>query len=211
MGVLKELVRNVLAYYLVLSVLMSMLGKSSYKKYIEMFSGLVMILIVLNPLIKLSGAQAQLDLNLQKNQLYEVSQAESEDIMAAELKQSDAVLRQYQDTIAAQVCSVMENYDYNATEVKVTIDDSIESDSFGQVQNIEVLCKKGAEEESAQASAIEKVEIPEIKIGTKENIEKKVTDTLETKEAIVDIANMYGMDASKIKIQVEEDVENERR
>lgn len=211
MGELKELVRNVLAYYLVLSVLMSMIGKSSYKKYIEMFSGLVMILIVLNPLIKLFGAQTQLDLNLQKNQLYEVSQAESEDIMVAELKQSDAVLRQYKDTIAAQVCSVMKNYDYNATDVKVTIDDVIDSDSFGQVKDIEVLCKKGAEEESEEASAIEKVEIPEIKIGTKENIEKKVTDTLETKEAMVDIANMYGIDASKIKIQVEEDAENERR
>lgn len=211
MEVLKELVRNVLAYYLILSVLMSMIGKSSFKKYIEMFSGLVMILIVLNPLIKLFGAQTQLDINLQKNQLYEISQAESEDIMVAELKQSDAVLRQYQDTIVGQVCSVMKNYDYNATDVKVTIDDAIDSDSFGQVKDIVVLCKKGAEEESEEASAIEKVEIPEIKIGTKENIEKKVTDTLETKEAMVDIANMYGIDASKIKIQVEEDAENERR
>ena len=74
---------------------MAMIGKSSYKKYIEMFSGLVMIIIILNPLIKLFGAQDALDMNLQKNQLYEVAQAESDDIMVAELKQQDAVLKQY--------------------------------------------------------------------------------------------------------------------
>lgn len=211
MEVLKDLVRNILTYYIILSVLMAMIGKSSYKKYIEMFSGLVMIIIILNPLIKLFGAQDTLDMNLQKNQLYEVTQAESDDIMVAELKQRDAVLKQYKDTIAKQIDTVMKNYDYSATNVEVTIDEDVDSETFGQVKNISVCCQKGTEEESEEASAIEKVAIPEIKIGTKKEIEKEVTDTLETKDAMLEIANMYGIEASQIKIQVEEDSQNERR
>lgn len=210
MEILKDLVRNILTYYIILSVLMAMIGKSSYKKYIEMFSGLVMIIIILNPLIKLFGAQDALDMNLQKNQLYEVAQAESDDIMVAELKQQDAVLKQYKDTIAKQIDTVMKNYDFSATEVEVTIDDDTDSETFGQVKTISVFCQKGTEEESEEASAIDEVAIPEIKIGTKSEIEKEVTDTLETKDAMLEIANMYGIEASQIKIQVEEDSQNER-
>lgn len=211
MEVLKDLVRNILTYYIILSVLMAMIGKSSYKKYIEMFSGLVMIIIILNPLIKLFGAQDTLDMNLQKNQLYEVTQAESDDIMVAELKQRDAVLKQYKDTIAKQIDTVMKNYDYSATNVEVTIDEEVDSETFGQVKNISVCCQKGTEEESEEASVTQEIAIPEIKIGTKKEIEKEVTDTLETKDAMLEIANMYGIEASQIKIQVEEDSQNERR
>lgn len=210
MEILKDLVRNILTYYIILSVLMAMIGKSSYKKYIEMFSGLVMIIIILNPLIKLFGAQDALDMNLQKNQLYEVTQAESDDIMVAELKQQDAVLKQYKDTIANQIDTVMKNYDFSATDVEVTIDDDTDSETFGQVKTISVFCQKGTEEESEEASAIDEIAIPEIKIGTKKKIEKKVTDTLETKDAMLEIANMYGIEASQIQIQVEEDSQNER-
>ena len=210
MEILKDLVRNILTYYIILSVLMVMIGKSSYKKYIEMFSGLVMIIIILNPLIKLFGVQDALDMNLQKNQLYEVTQAESDDIMVAELKQQDAVLKQYKDTIANQIDTVMKNYDFSATDVEVIIDDDTDSETFGQVKTISVFCQKGTEEESEEASAIGEIAIPEIKIGTKKKIEKKVTDTLETKDAMLEIANMYGIEASQIQIQVEEDSQNER-
>ena len=210
MEILKDLVRNILTYYIILSVLMVMIGKSSYKKYIEMFSGLVMIIIILNPLIKLFGVQDALDMNLQKNQLYEVTQAESDDIMVAEIKQQDAVLKQYKDTIANQIDTVMKNYDFSATDVEVIIDDDTDSETFGQVKTISVFCQKGTEEESEEASAIGEIAIPEIKIGTKKKIEKKVTDTLETKDAMLEIANMYGIEASQIQIQVEEDSQNER-
>lgn len=210
MAVLKEIVQNILIYYLILSVLMALISNSSYKKYIEMFSGLVMIIIILNPLIKLFGAEGTLDMELQKNQLYEITQAESESIMVAELKQSDAVLEQYQNTIRQQVNAVMENYDYYATDVAITIDDSLESDSFGQVKEIEVFCLKGTDENIAEASTIEEVEIPEIKIKTKEELEQQTEDTLETKEVTLEIANMYGLGVEQIRIQVEEDAGNER-
>ena len=210
MEVLKELVQNILTYYIILSVLMALIGKSSFKKYIEMFSGIVMIIIILNPLIRLFKAEDTLNLHMHKNQFYEITQAESEDIVAAELMQSDAVLRQYEETIAKQVCAVMKNYDYQATDVQVTIDQSVDSDTFGEITNIEVCCKKGNEVPAKEASSIKQVEIPDIKIETRKHLEKEVTDTLETKDAMLEIANMYGMDASDIKIKVEEEKQVER-
>lgn len=209
MTALKEIVQNVLIYYIILSVLMSLVGNSSFKKYIETFNGVVLIIIILNPLIKLSGTENSLNLNLQKNQLFEITQAESEDIMVAELKQSDAVLKQYEETIASQIGTVMSNYDYHATDVKVSIDDSLESKTFGQVKSIEVCCKKGVGDDVEEATAIEHVDIPKIKINTKEHIEEQVTDKLDTKEVTLEIASMYGLGVDDIKIQVKEDVQNE--
>lgn len=209
MAALKEIVKNLLIYYIILSVVMSLVSNTSFKKYIEMFSGLVMIIIILNPLIRLFGAENSLNLNVQKNQLYGITKAETEDIMVAEMRQSDAVLKQYEETIAKQVDTVMNNYEYCATDVKVSIDDALDSETFGQVKSIEVLCQKGTEEQSEEASAIENISIPEIKINTKEQIEKKVTDKLETKDATLEIASMYGLSAENIRIQVEEDAQDE--
>lgn len=215
MDILKDLVQNILTYYIILSVVMTLIGDSSYKKYIEMFSGLVMIIIILNPLIKLFDAESTLDLQLQKNQLYEITQAESENIMAAELKQGNAFLDQYEETIKEQVGAVMKNYDYNAKDVTVTIDRSLDSSAFGQIQNIEVYCAKGGqkqewqEQEAKEASSIEDVDIPDIKIETKEKLEKDTEDKIATKDVMLELANMYGLSVDQIKIQVEEDAGNE--
>lgn len=213
MAVLKELVQNILFFYIILSVVLALIGNSSFKKYIQMFSGLVMIIIILNPLMKLLGAENTLNLQLKKNQLFEVSQAESEDIMVAEMKQGDAVMQQYEETISKQIQSVMENYDFCATDIQVSIDDSLDSDTFGQVQNIEVFCQKETSgecmEESQEVESIEQVAIPDIKIETKGEIEKEVTNTLQTKEVVLEIANMYGLGVDQIQIQVEEETDNE--
>lgn len=209
MAYLKEIVQNLLFYYIIFSVVMSLVGNSSFKKYIEMFSGLVMIIIILNPLIKLFGVENSLDLNIRKNQLYEITKAESEDIMVAEFKQSDAVLKQYEEIIENQIRTVMSNHDYKATDVKVSIDDVLDSKTFGQIKSVEVCCQKGAGEPAEEASAIENVEIPEIKIQTKSQVEKAVEDTLETKDVSLEIASMYGLSVEDIKIQVKEDVGHE--
>lgn len=209
MAYLKEIVQNLLFYYIIFSVVMSLVGNSSFKKYIEMFSGLVMIIIILNPLIKLFGVENSLDLNIRKNQLYEITKAESEDIMVAEFKQSDAVLKQYEEIIENQIGTVMSNHDYKATDVKVSIDDVLDSKTFGQIKSVEVCCQKGAGEPAEEASAIENVEIPEIKIQTKSQVEKAVEDTLETKDVSLEIASMYGLSVEDIKIQVKEDVGHE--
>lgn len=209
MAYLKEIVQNLLIYYIILSVVMSLVGNSSFKKYVEMFSGLVMIIIILNPLIKLFGVENSLDLNIRKNQLYEITKAESEDIMVAELKQSDAVLRQYEETIENQIGTVMSNHDYKAIDVRVAIDDVLDSETFGQIKSVEVCCQKGAGEPAEEASAIENVEIPEIKIQTKSQVEKEVEDSLETKDVSLEIASMYGLSVEDIKIQVKEDVGHE--
>lgn len=213
MAVLKELVQNILIFYIILSVVMALIGNSSFKKYIQMFSGLVMIIIILNPLMKLLGVENTLNLQLKKNQLFEISQAESEDIMVAEMKQSDAVMQQYEETISQQIQSVMNHYDFYATNVQVSIDDSLDSDTFGQVQKIEISCQKGTSsecmEEVQETETIKQVAIPDIKIETKEEIEKEVTDTLQTKEVMLEIANMYGLGMEQIQIQVEEETDNE--
>lgn len=209
MSVIKELVRNILLYYILVSVTMSLIGKSSFKKYIEMFTGLVLILIIITPVFKFLKLDNKLELNIAKNQLYEVSEQESQDIMLAELTQDDIIAEQYKNFIQKQIKEDMEKDSLYASEIEVEIEDSIESKDFGQIKSVAVICSKGKKdketEDDGRDGSIETIEIPKVQIEEREKTKKLVKESVETDKAKEQLAETYGLSEDQISISLEED------
>lgn len=65
-------IQNLTFYLVIVTAVMQILPGKEYKKYIQFFSGLVMILLILTPVLKLTGTQGKF------NELYHSKQYESE-------------------------------------------------------------------------------------------------------------------------------------
>lgn len=204
MSMLKEVVRNVLMYYIVLTVIMSLIGDSAYKKYIDMFTGLVLILIILNPIIRFFKADSVLDYQIRKNQLFAVTSQESQDLMVAEVKQQEMLVKQYKDIIAGEVSTQLENNELYPVDVDISIDEDIKSETFGSVEaiSIEYSDKKIEESENNGDYIVEEVEIPVVRIGNKQKVAEKIHENIETKQIKIQIANHFGISVEQVSMQL---------
>lgn len=213
MSVLKEVVRNILMYYIVLTVIMSLIGDSAYKKYIDVFTGLVLILIILNPIIRFFKADSVLDYQIQKNQLFAVTSQESQDLMVAEVKQQDMLVKQYKDIIAGEVSTQLENNELYPVAVDISIDEDMNSENFGSVEAIHVKYsdKKIEESENKGDYIVEEVEIPVVRIGNKQKVIDKINEDVGTKQIKIQIANNFGISVDQISMELVEYGEEEKK
>lgn len=57
---LYEWIENIAFYMVIITVAMQMIPNNSYKKYIRFFTGLILILMLANPILKIFGMEQEL-------------------------------------------------------------------------------------------------------------------------------------------------------
>ena len=60
-------IRNIVIYLILNTIIMNLLGSSSYKKYVSIISGMILLLIVVSPFLKLLDMDGILDYYLNSN------------------------------------------------------------------------------------------------------------------------------------------------
>ena len=74
---LYEWIRNIAFYLVLVTALLHIVPESGYQKYIRFFTGLILILLVLSPVLKLFGMEGQLrELYQSQEYLKELEQME---------------------------------------------------------------------------------------------------------------------------------------
>lgn len=75
---LYEWIQNLAFYLVIVTAVLQIIPGSGYKKYVQFFSGMVMILLMLTPVLKLVGMENQF-YELYHSKEYELSKKEIED------------------------------------------------------------------------------------------------------------------------------------
>jgi len=154
MGEIYSWVRNIVIYLILNTIIMNLLGNSSYKKYVSIVSGMIMLLIVVSPLLKLMHVDDIIDYYLNVN-IYQsdVSDFQNE-LRLMEDKQKDVVIACLKDRIKEQVADILLNYNLYLYDFNVVInqDDNSESNNirkninsksssncFGEIESISIV------------------------------------------------------------------------
>ena len=96
-------IRNIVIYLLINTIIMNLLGNKSYKKYVSIVSGMILVLIVISPLIKLMKLEENLDYFLQANDFAVEASDFKSDLNRMEEAQVDAIFADYKEKIQEQV------------------------------------------------------------------------------------------------------------
>ncbi len=59
MNYLYEWMKNLAFYMVIITVALQMLPNNSYKKYLEFFTGLILILMLMSPILKILGIEKE--------------------------------------------------------------------------------------------------------------------------------------------------------
>lgn len=143
---MKELIKNILVYVVIVSVLKSLVTNQKYRQYFQFLSGLIMILLMLTPIISLLDGENTW-YNVLEEQFLQMDLTEVEDQMKiADGKFAKAVEQEYQETVAAQVKTLAQQKGMAVEDAKVVL--KKEKDAW-MIQEISLTANKdtGAERE----------------------------------------------------------------
>lgn len=117
----KELIQNILVYVVIVSVLRGLITNPKYSQYFQFFSGIIMILIMLSPLLSFFNAEnAWYDL-LEEN-IFKMDLAEIEgEIKIADESFQDVVKQEYADTVENQVTRMADENGIELENVSVVL------------------------------------------------------------------------------------------
>lgn len=132
-------VQNLVGFFLFMTVIDNLLPGKSYRKYIRLFAGTVLILLVLKPLtggLRLEEAIAR---------AYEsfVFQYQADDLqeelLGMEAKRLEQMIRQYEEAVAVDVEQIAAEEQLTVLDCQVTIDGDDQSETYGQVIEIQMM------------------------------------------------------------------------
>ncbi|KAB1438167.1 stage III sporulation protein AF [Candidatus Galacturonibacter soehngenii] len=183
-------IKNIAFYMILITAVMNLIPNNNYKKYINLFTGIVMIILVISPISKLLGASTRLDSNFIKNIYNQEIVNLKVDAYQISDTSSSKLLEEYKNEISNQIEEIVNKEGYFVVKSKIVMNEDRESDNYGNLEGIQVVL-------STQEKKNQKILVDKIQIGQKqfENPEE-----ISVKNVIDDFYNV-GLDNINVSIQ----------
>ena len=200
-------VKNIIIFLILTTIISNLLGKSTYKKYIELITGIILLILVITPFFKLFNLTDSLDYYFNANYLLSEAKDISHEIINAEVGQVETIIKQYQDSIDEQVETVLMKEKLYINEIEITIDEDSSSNTFGQIKGLDIIAGYVKNNSEVETEKVEKIQISKIKIGEKEKADDRgEEDFLSPTEinAKKMLSDFYNMNTDNINISIQE-------
>lgn len=129
-------VRNLTGYFLFMAVLENLLPGKKYAKYIKFFAGIVLILLVLQPI----AGSTQLEEIVARHYEAFVFQNQADDlrreILGVENQRLEQIFRQYEQAVESDVSQMAEDAGFAVKECRAVISGEEGTEQFGTVTQI---------------------------------------------------------------------------
>lgn len=204
-------VKNIVIFLVLTTIITNLLGKSSYKKYVKLITGIILVIMVISPLLKLFQLDKTMDYYFTTNFLIAEAQDMNSRLMGAEEEQMRAIFREYKDQIEKQVRNLLSEQNLYIIHIEINIDEDENSTTFGKMKTLAVTAgynqdKTGTDKENNPVK-IDKVVIEDIKIGTEKEADSGSRSPILTPDEI-NIKNLlsdfYNMNPDNINISIQE-------
>ncbi len=127
-------VEDITVYMIVITLIYKLSASSAYKPYIKLFTGLLMVIIIMTPIAKIWNGDWELELNQEKYNWELESARVSEEIYSEESRK--IMLETYRGEIEQQTKRKLAEYDLYLDELLITFGEDKE---YGVIKNIEMV------------------------------------------------------------------------
>lgn len=132
------LFQNVIVFGIIAYVVEELLPKEEYKKYIRMYTGIGMIIIVLSGVMQLLHTDFALDDFVQRYILKEEMSAELDGVELYEDYYYQAILEEYTDNMKGQIRKLVAAENMAANDIVIDINLDTESANFFEIEQISI-------------------------------------------------------------------------
>ena len=212
-------VRNIVCYLIFLTLICNLLPSGKYEKYVRLFGGMVLILVVIQPFTSSLQLDEKIAYYFETFSFQEEMSGLKEELGEMDRQRAETITKEYEQAAASDVERMAKEAGFSPVSVEVDIDSDQESETFGMVVQVSLVVEGengtgeddgeetyGEEKESRAEQAVEVAveQIEPVKLQTEES----ETDEEEESEGIFlelasEIADYYELEESHVEIQME--------
>lgn len=204
MGEIYEWVRNIVIYLLLITIISNLIGNSNYKKYVSIVSGMILLLIVISPFLKLLKMDDILDYYLNANIFRtDISDYESR-IKVMEEKQKEVVFKDLSERIKSHVSELLMQEGLYLYDFKLDINQDENSSSYGKIKSMHIVA--GHMDDGSmpvQKIIIDKIEITNEKESNLSKVKEQRLPSPKEIQIKKAISDFYNMDQDNINISIQ--------
>lgn len=188
-----EWVKQLACFYILSNLFVSILPSSAYKKYVRTFIGVLIIMLVMNPLIAFfkNGVNFDSMLNIEMSKLQN-----SDTMMWMKISGSDSystILENYKDEIQKDIDKKAWEYALYVNDFDIEINTDSSSEDFGKITRIFVSVSECKKDDIY-------IEIKKINANADKDADSELSpECIKIKEYI---ASQYGVEEGNIKIAI---------
>jgi stage III sporulation protein AF len=204
MGRIYEWIKNIVIYMILHTIIMNLLGNSSYKKYVSIISGMILVLIVITPLLEFMNLSDTLDYYIASNDFAIETSEFKNSLKNMEDRQVNEVFGEYKERLKQSAEEFFKEEGFSIKEFDITFDKDANSSTFGQVTGMKITASNedGTEKES-DLIQIKRIEIERIEPSKEtENADKQPPSPLEIKLKNK-LSDFYNIEPDNINISIQ--------
>lgn len=228
MGKLYQWVGSILCYLILVSAVRAVLPSGKYEKYIRLFTGMILILLVVQPITGGLELEDRLAYYFEAISFQRESEDLKREILGIEEQRLERVVKEYEGAVEKDVKGMAEDMGFFVEKVEVSIENEQEKENYGEVSHVFMVVRGETDEAGGQDKEAEgEVEWEKIQIGTieiepveaggkmsegkedgrQEGVEKNVEKTGGGDGQEVDrlrrkVERYYGLESREVEIEV---------
>jgi len=198
-------IKNIVIYMLLNTIIMNLLGNKSYKKYAGIISGMILVLIVISPLMKLMRLDDNLDYYLRFNEFNIDTIEFQNNLSIAEDSQREAIFGMYEDKIIERTRELLMEEGIYPESIMVEIDEDANSTNFGKITGFVIVARqaKDSDKKTDARIRIDNIEVSRVTIGKRtEDGGKRVPSPLEIAMK-KKLSDFYKIEQGNINISIQ--------
>ena len=108
MGYIHAWVKNLVCFYILLTVVLHLLPKDNYQKYVRFFSGMLLTILVMSPVLSLMGSEEVLREKISQAGFFQEMDNLKLDTEHLEWQQKERYLQEYEHALEMDVSRIAE-------------------------------------------------------------------------------------------------------
>lgn len=157
---LLEWVWQITCYLIFITVLMNLLPKKSYEKYIRLFAGMILILLVIKPVTGAFSLDEKLAFLFENITFQEEAEEFRHQLSDMERGQLYALVDQYENQVEEDVTAMAGAMGVQVRKTEVEVDRNPEGGSYGKILSIIIeVTEEGEKEKEGGITPVKPVEI----------------------------------------------------
>ena len=200
-------VKSIIVFMVFITVLSNLFAKSDFKKYLNVVTGLLMVLITISPILKLFRMDQTFGNRFDANVLYQDTKEIETELRQASSNQQNLIIEQYKERIKDQVSNLLLEHKLYLLSIRLDIETDMEKENFGRLQSMNVIATYSADSKE-RTRRVESIEIDRVEITNDQNPEEKKKkekqEFMSAQEINIKniLADFYNIEADNINISI---------
>ena len=175
MGAVSEWAGSILSFLILITVIRGILPSKKYEPYLRLFSGLMLILLVLQPVTGGLGLEKQIDRAFEAFSFRMDHEELNTRVLGIEKERQEQILKIYENDVAGHVTAMAGEQGLQAESAQVEINGDPESTDYGKVVSVKVKLQSGEatgkqeglwkNDEVKEVQPVQNIEVQSVQIG----------------------------------------------